>query len=105
MPSIEKTDRQQLLELQHGKTIEELMEEAVDKHRGKRHSLTHAALELGLASLTFRKWADKFGVDIEMKYGDENAGGETQEEGKENPGPGNPDPGTETENPGTEEQK
>ena len=74
---LEKTDRQQLLELQHGKPIKQFLEEAFEKPQGERHSLAAATLDLELAAVTFRNWAEQFGVDLKKRYEAENGAGET----------------------------
>ena len=71
MPILEKTDRQQLLELQHGKPIKKLLEEAYRRHEGERHTVAAAALDLGLSTVTFHKWTIRFGVDLKNCDGDE----------------------------------
>ena len=61
---MEKTDRQTVLELQHGKPIQQIIEQVLEKHRGERHYVALAALDLGLAGATLYKWAYSMGIDI-----------------------------------------
>ena len=62
--TVEKTDRQQLLEFQHGKPLKEVIEECLEKHRGKRHTIATAAVELGLSYTTLTKWATEMEVNF-----------------------------------------
>lgn len=68
-----KTDRQQLLELKHDKPIRELVEEALEKHRGSRFYQTLAALELEVTLATLRNWASRMEIDLNG-YGPGNDG-------------------------------
>ncbi len=61
---MEKTDRQTVLGLQRGQPIDEIIEQTLEKHRGKRHYAALAAMELGLAGATLYKWAEALGIDI-----------------------------------------
>ena len=58
-----KTDRQQLLELQRGKPIRALIEEALAKHRGKNCAIL-AALDLDISVSTLNNWAAQFEIDL-----------------------------------------
>ena len=62
--TVEKTDRQQLLEFQHGKPLKEVIEECLEKHQGKRHTIATAAVELGLSYTTLTKWATEMEINI-----------------------------------------
>ena len=62
--TVEKTDRQQLLEFRHGKPLKEVIEECLEKHRGKRHTIATAAVELGLSYTTLTKWATEMEVNF-----------------------------------------
>ena len=58
-----KTDRQQLLELRHGKPIRELIEETLTQHRGDRLYTTRSALALDVSPATLRLWMGQLGID------------------------------------------
>ena len=62
--TVEKTDRQQLLEFRPGKPLKEVIEECLEKHRGKRHTIATAAVELGLSYTTLTKWATEMEVNF-----------------------------------------
>ena len=62
--TVEKTDRQQLLEFRYGKPLKEVIEDCLEKHRGKQHTIATAAVELGLSYTTLTKWATEMEVDV-----------------------------------------
>ena len=62
--TVEKTDRQQLLEFRYGKPLKEVIEDRLEKHRGKRHTIATAAVELGLSYTTLTKWATEMEVNF-----------------------------------------
>ena len=58
------TDRQMVLEYQHGKPIRKILEETLEKHRGRRHHTVHTASELDVTVGTLYKWSERLGIDI-----------------------------------------
>ena len=62
--TVEKTDRQQLLEFRYGKPLKEVIEDCLEKHRGKRHTIATAAVGLGLSYTTLTKWATEMEVNF-----------------------------------------
>ena len=66
-----KTDRQKLLEVEQGKTIREILEGALEKHRGKRHYSACAALELDISMSTLHKWTEMLDIDLRSYAADD----------------------------------
>ena len=58
-----KTPKQELLELQMGKPIEQILRDALGRFRG-RHNVALAALSLGLATGTVYNWCSQMGIDV-----------------------------------------
>ncbi len=58
------TDRQMLLEYQHGKPIRDILTETLEKHRGRRHHTVHTASELDVTVGTLYKWSERLGIDL-----------------------------------------
>ena len=55
--TVEKTDR-------YGKPLKEVIEDCLEKHRGKRHTIATAAVGLGLSYTTLTKWATEMEINI-----------------------------------------
>ena len=60
-----KTDRQMLLEIQHGRSVEELLRNALETHRGRRNLTMLVALNLELSNATVYNWCADLGIDID----------------------------------------
>ena len=61
-----KTDKQTLLEFQHGgKPWEEILRETLERHRGDRNQVAHVAISLGLSVATVYNWCNDLGIDID----------------------------------------
>ena len=58
------TDRQMLLEHLHGKPIRNILKEALERHRGRRHHTVHTASELDVTVGTIYKWGERLGIDV-----------------------------------------
>ena len=72
-----KTDRQKLLEMKHGKSIRDLMEEKLEEHLGREHAVNRAALDMDISISTFHQWARRLGMDLKTY---ERTGREDEEE-------------------------
>ena len=59
-----KTDRQLLIEMQQQKPIREIMETTLEKHRGRQHQITLAAVELDVSITTIYKWCEQLNIDL-----------------------------------------
>ncbi|MFQ6030508.1 MAG: hypothetical protein ACE5Q6_23785 [Dehalococcoidia bacterium] len=66
-----KTDKQLLLEARNpGKTIKEIITEALEAHRGEPHLVEVAAADLGISKGTMGGWCRENDVDVDQfKYG------------------------------------
>ena len=60
-----RTATQEKLEAQKGKDIIELLRDSLEGHRGQKHMVTLAALDLGLADATFYQWCRELAIDID----------------------------------------
>ena len=59
-----KTDRQALLEVQHGKPVKDILLESLAKHRGQRNMTMLVGIELSVSNATIYNWCDQLGIDI-----------------------------------------
>ena len=66
---MEKTDRQMVLELQRGKPIREIIEETLEKYRGRKHHQMMTALELDISVTTLHYWTKAMEIDLKA-YGE-----------------------------------
>ena len=81
-----KTDKQEILELRHGRPIRELVISALEKHQGGKFHLAYSALELDITPNTLRNWASRMGIDLN-EYG---PGDDQMEQGPVPAGAGKP---------------
>lgn len=58
-----KTDKQVLLELQHGKPLEDILRDALAKFQGRKSYVALAAIDLGLSDATLYSWCEDLGID------------------------------------------
>ena len=66
---MDKTDRQVILELQHGKTIEAVLRDTLAKFRGRKSYVALSAIDLGLSDATLYGWCEELGIDIKEYRG------------------------------------
>ena len=59
-----KTDKQAVLELQRFKPIEDIVREALERHRGKKLQVVLAGLDMGITNATLYQWCSDLGIDI-----------------------------------------
>ena len=59
-----KTDGQTVLELQRSKPIENIVREALERHRGKRLQVVLAGLDMGVTDATVYNWCEDLGINI-----------------------------------------
>ena len=58
------TDAQRILELERGKSILQVMHEALETHRGETNLTGQAAASLGVTEQTFRSWCSNGNIDL-----------------------------------------
>ena len=58
------TDRQTVLELQHGMPIREIITDLLEAHRGEHLFAARVALEMNIAPGTLYKWAESMEIDL-----------------------------------------
>ena len=63
------TDRQTVLELQHGKPIKEIITDLLKAHPGEHLFAARVALEMNISTGTLYKWALEMDIDLnEYRY-------------------------------------
>jgi ribosome-binding factor A len=60
-----KTTMQQKLEAQRGQDIRQILEEALEHQRAKKHMVVMVAAELDLTDATVYQWCKQFGINID----------------------------------------
>ena len=58
------TDKQVLLETQHGKPVKAILEETLAKFAGRKSMAALVGIELGVTGATIYNWCDQLGIDI-----------------------------------------
>ena len=60
-----KTDKQMLLEFQHGKPVEEILRDSLVAHRGRRNMAILVAADLGVSDATIYNWCEDLDINID----------------------------------------
>ena len=59
-----KTDKQALLEVQHGKPVQDILKESLTRHRCRRNITMLVGVDLDVSDATIYNWCDQLGIDI-----------------------------------------
>ena len=60
-----KTDKQMLLEIQHGKPVEDILRESFAAHQGRRNMAMLVAVDLEVSDATIYNWCEDLGINID----------------------------------------
>ena len=74
-----KTPKQEVLELQYGRAIEEVIRGALERFGGRHNHVALAALDLGVSSSTLYIWCAQMEIDVREYKTEENQSLEAME--------------------------
>ena len=60
-----RTDKQALLEKTHGKPLDQVLRDTLEKHRGKKQQITLTGLDLEVTGVTIYNWCRELGINID----------------------------------------
>ena len=62
---MEKTDKQLMLEAQRGKDLPDIIREVLENHRGAKHLVQRAAIDLNISGATLWIWCNDHDISID----------------------------------------